>query len=258
MRSALAASAMIAACAAGCLLTSDFDGIAGARPADDAGAVDDAAVEGGSASPCASGEHLVCTDFDHGSTALPVPGWNHATGDAGTIVIDESSSVSPPASLRAKVAGTTDVGAYLYRTAFTGAYTALIASFDVRIVSCPPQGNSLTLMYLRPGNNVAVGFVTLTSGVQAIGTKVGSDPDTFFTLEKQIPEGTWARIVLRFEVRSATTAHLTLTVDGQRAVDTDAPSAALANTAIINVGAQGSAASKGCEVAFDNVVLDRE
>lgn len=258
MRSRLAAFATIAACAAGCLLTSDFDGIAGVRPPTEGGAEDGAATDGGSTSPCATGEHLVCSDFDYGTTALPVPGWNHSTGDAGTLVIDESSSVSAPASLRAKVLDSKDVGAYLYRTVFTGSYTALVASLDVRIVSCPPQGNSLTLMYLRPGNSVAIGFVVLTSGVQAVGTKVGTDPDTFFALEKQVPEDTWAHVVLRMEVRSATTAHLSLTVDGQRAVDTDAPSAAVAQTTILNVGTQGSAATKGCEVAFDNVVLDRE
>lgn len=243
--------------AGGCLLTSDFDGVAGVRPAGEGGAVADAGEEAAPASPCATGDHVVCTDFDHQGGGFPIPGWNNIAGDAGVLSLDNTTSVTAPLSLHAKVQGAGSPDAYLYRTPFIGPFTALTLSFDIFIVACPPQGSSLTLAYIEPSAKASFGFVMLASGVQAVGAGVNG-AFTFFALEQQVPDQVWSHVVYRILVKDASTAHFDVTVDGKKAVDTDAPSSAMKTTALLNLGILGSSAPKGCEVAFDNYVLDKE
>lgn len=255
---------MSALAAAGCLVASDFDGIAGVRPTGEGGAGDPDAAggEGGGGTdaggPCSEGEHLVCTTFDHGAPPLPVPGWNHDTRGGGTLTIDDRSSVSAPGSLRARVTGASEAAAYVYRQLFVGQVNALVVSFDMKVISCPAQGNSLTLVYVQLASQTAFAVATLSTGVHAAGSKAGTGTDTFFPLEKQFPEGAWAHVVFRIEKRSAVLAHLNVTVDGTKALDTDATTTAWQEMALLNVGANGAGAPNTCEVAFDDFVLDRE
>lgn len=244
---------------AGCLLVSDFDGVAGVRPdgveggeaGDDGGA--DAAL-----SPCATGSHVVCSDFDHAGGGFPVPGWNNADGDGGTLSLADTRSVTAPLSLNAKVLGNGgSPSAYLYRTPFVGAFTALTISFDMFIVECPAQGSSLTLAYIEPSAKSSFGFVMLASGVQAVGAGLNG-AFTFFTLERQVPDQVWSHVVYRILVKDASTAHFVVTVDGQKSVDTDVPSSAMKTTVLLNLGILGTTAPKGCEIAFDNYVFDKE
>jgi hypothetical protein len=254
----------VAGSAGGCLLTSDFDGVVGVRPAEggpgeEGGALGDGGADDAAVSPCATGKHVVCSDFDHPGGGFPVPGWNNIAGDAGVLSLDNASVVTKPLSLRAKVnggaGGTSE--AYIYRQAFLGTFQLLTISFDIRIEACPPQGNSLTLVYVEPSIKASFGLVVLSSGVQAIGASINGAP-TFFQLEQQIPDQVWSHVVYRIMVKDASTAHLDLTVDGKKSVDTDAPSSAMRATALLNVGILGSAAAKGCEVQYDNYVLDEE
>lgn len=259
----LTMSAMLAV-AGGCLVTSDFEGIVGTRPAGEGGVVDpdsgvDGAVDGPANDICGSAEHLACTTFDHGEPPLPVPGWSHAIATGSSLTIDDSSSVSAPASLRARASGATgDVGAYLYRQVFIGPAAALVATFDMKIVSCPPQGNSFTLFYLQVASQTAFAVAILSSGAQAAGNKFGAGTDMFFNFEKTAALDTWSRVVFRVERRGPALAHLNVTVDGARALDTDAQTTAWQETALLNLGANGGSASQGCEVAYDNFVFDRE
>ena len=252
-------TALVASAAASCLLTSDFDNIAGARPPGEAGVEEgtdeDAGTEGGPVD-CTGGSHVVCTDFDQ-STSLPVPGWNHASTGGGTIALDEKVSVSSPRSLRAKITGTSPSQAYVYRNAFLGSFTRLNVQLDIQIVACPGQGTSaVTLVFIQPSEAASFGLVVLSSGVHALGSQIDGG-STFFNLEQQLPTGTWAHVVYDILIKDPSTAHFTLSVDGKKVVDSDAPSAAIRQTALLNLGTLGTA-PKGCEVLFDNYVLDKE
>jgi hypothetical protein len=250
---------------AGCLLTSDFDGVVGVRPAEagqtgEAGGSDggsDAPSDAASTSPCATGKHAVCTDFDTAGAGFPVPGWNNVASDGGVLTLDNTTSVSKPLSLHARVDGTGGPVAYLYRQVFLSAFTTLTVNVDMRIVSCPPQGKSLTAIYVEPSAKASFGFVFLSSGVQAVGAGVNG-AYTFFQLQQQIPDQTWSHIVYRILLKDASTSHLTVTVDGKPSVDTDAPGGAMKSTVLVNLGLLGDSAPKGCEVQFDNYVLDAE
>ncbi|MBS2015540.1 MAG: hypothetical protein JST00_21820 [Deltaproteobacteria bacterium] len=244
--------------AAGCLLTSDFDGVAGVRPATEAGPGDAGGdADTGALSPCTSGTHVVCTDFDHNGGTFPPPGWNSSIGDGGVVVLDDTTSVSPPRSLSARLEGASSPSAYITRQAFLASFKALTVSFDMRIVSCPPQGKSSTLVYVEPSTRVSYGLVFLSSGVQAIGASVNGTP-TFFQLQKQVPEQTWSRVVLRIELKDTATSRLSVTVDGVTSVDTDAPGGPTKSSIQLNLGLVGGGAPTGCEVRFDNYVFDSE
>jgi hypothetical protein len=157
------------------------------------------------------------------------------------------------------VKGSGTVEAYLRRQAFLGTFKALITSFDIRIEACPPQGNSLTLVFIDPSMKASFGLVVLSSGVQAVGASINGAP-TFFPLGQQIPDQTWTHVVYRILVKDASTAHLTVTVDGKNSVDTDAPSSAMQTTALLNLGilSSGVGVPDGCDVQYDNFVLDKE
>lgn len=260
---AIGASCVATAIGAGCLLTSDFDGIVGgspgARPPDDAGAEDAAVPDGdaGQRSPCVSSDHVVCNDFDHEGAGFPIPGWNYSTSDGGALSLDDTTSISPPRALRARVQSEGEVSAYLHRQAFLGTFTALTARFDIRIVRCVPQGSSLTFVYMEPSARASFGFVQLMSGVQAVGAGVDG-AFTFFQLERQIPEDTWGHIDFRITPKDNATVRFEVRLDDAVVVDTDAPSAAMRETALLNLGILTAQAPQGCEVAFDNYVLDVE
>jgi hypothetical protein len=249
----------------GCLLTSDFDGVVGVRPAEagqlvgdaggDAGA--DATAEAAATSPCATGTHVVCTDFDTAGAGFPVPGWNNVAHDGGVLTLDNTTAVSKPLSLHARADGAGTPQAYLYRQVFLATFTTLTVNVDIRIVACPPQGKSLTAIYVEPSAKTSFGFVFLSSGVQAVGAAVNG-ANTFFQLQQQVPDQTWSHLVYRILLKDASTSHLTVTVDGKPSVDTDAPGGAMKSTVLLNLGLLGDAAPKGCEVQFDNYVLDAE
>jgi len=270
MLTAIVASVGIAAfagtIAGGCLLTSDFDGIVGTKPADAGagGSMGDGpeadAGDGGAeaaVSPCTSGTHVVCTDFEDGTGGFPIAGWNNVAEDGGTLSLDNTTAVTPPLSLHARVEGNIAPNAYIYRQVFLSTFTALTVSVDMRIVACPPQGKSITAIYVEPSAKASFGLVFLSSGVQAVGAGVNG-AFTFFQLEKQVPDMTWTHIVYRILLKDASTSHLTVTVDGQPSVDTDAPGGALKQTVLLNLGLLGSSVPAACEVQFDNYVLDKE
>ncbi len=261
----VAMGASAAGAASGCLLTSNFDGVVGSRPADGgAGDGGDGRGDGGDAgaaeaavSPCASGTHVVCTDFDMGTGGFPVPGWNNSALDGGVLTLDNTTSVTAPLSLHARIDGASSPEAYIYRQVFLPTFTALTVSVDMRIVACPPQGKSVTIVYVEPSAKASFGLVFLSSGVQAVGAGING-AFTFFQLEQQVPDQTWSHLVYRILLKDASTSHLTLTVDGKKSVDTDAPGGALKTSVLLNLGLLGNAAPKGCEVQFDNYVLDKE
>lgn len=242
----------------GCLLTSDFDGVAGVRPSTEAGPDEAGAdADAGSSSPCAAGDHVVCTDFDHAAGSFPPPGWNNNVGDGGAMAMDDTTSVSPPRSLSAKLEGANGPSAFLTRQAFVTSFKTLTVSVDMRIGSCPPQGKSITILYVEPSSRVSFGLVFLSSGVQAVGASVNGAP-TFTPLQRPIPEQTWSHVVWKIELRDATTSHLNLTVDGAPSVDTDAPGGTTKASVQLNVGLVGNGVTAPCDVRFDNYVVDKE
>jgi len=258
MRRLAIAVAIAASVAGGCLLTSDFDNVAGDRPSAEGGTEGGADAEAGASSPCATGDHVVCTDFDHAGGSFPPPGWNSTLGDGGVLVMDDTTSISPPRSLSARLEGANSPSAFITRQAFiASAFKTLTVSFSTRIATCPAQGKSITIAYVEPSSRVSFGLVFLSSGVQAIGASVNGTP-TFFQLQKQIPEETWSKVVMRIELRDASTSHLTVTVDGATSVDTDAPGGPTKSSVQINLGLVGNGVSAPCEMRFDDYVLDRD
>ncbi len=248
----------------GCLLTSDFGGIVGVKPVDAGnGPSDEAGDDAGDAgpeaavSPCKTGTHVVCTDFEEGTGGFPIAGWNNVAEDGGTLSLDNTTAVTPPLSLHARVEGDVTPNAYIYRQVFLQTFTALTVSVDMRIVACPPQGKSITAIYVEPSAKASFGLVFLSSGVQAVGAGVNG-AFTFFQLERQVPDKTWTHVVYRILLKDASTSHLTVTVDGKPSVDTDAPGGALKQSVLLNLGLLGSSAPSACEVQFDNYVLDKE
>ena len=247
---------------AGCLLTSDFGGIVGVRPAEgegEGGAADGASTEdaGGAAGACTGEEHTFCTDFDD-ITEPPVPGWQVVQRGGGTVTLDRASAVTEPHSIGMSISGGESPAAFLLRDVALGSFKTVTLGFDFRLVDCPAQvENSLTFVYLGVGTGTAYGFVILSSGSLALGSAVGTD-NAFFPLETLVQPGEWARIVVTLTAKTATELHLGLTVNGAASVDTDAPTGPPKSTLQIELGAQGVAAPKGCQVAYDNVVLDKE
>ena len=261
LASALVAPAVLTG-GAGCLLTSDFDGVAGTAPADGGpGSPSEGGGEAspgdGGTSPCTSGSHVFCSDFDD-IDALPVPGWT-SKAMLGSLTFDTASPRSRPHALVAKVKGSAFVTAYLLREGFLGAtFTQAILDFDFRLTDCPAQGkNALTFVFMQTGLSAAYGFVILSNGELAIGAQV-SGMDNFFPLEKPVKAGVWTHISIRLAPTSPSVMHVSATVDGAKGVDTDAPSAAMKSTVTFNLGVQGATAALGCEVAYDNVVLDKQ
>jgi hypothetical protein len=253
------ASFIAIASVAGCLLTSDFDNIAGVRPPAEGGegAVEDAGANADGPFDCNAATHTVCTDFDQTGN-LPVPGWSHATTGTGVLTLDEAAAVTSPRSLRAKIIGTNGTSAYIYRNVFLGSFKAVKVAFDVQIVACPAQGTSVTLVFLQPSETASFGLVVLSSGAHALGASVDGG-STFFNLEEQLPTGRWAHVVYDILIKDPSTAHFELLLDGKKVVDTDAPSSTIRPTTLLNLGALAlGGAPKGCEVLFDNYVLDKE
>ena len=263
--------------AGGCFLTSDFSSLAGTRP-DDGGWVEGSPSDDGSASDgaftdgppsdagsaevdarndsgCIAGEHAICTTFDD-VDQLPVTGWQ-STARSGTLVLD-TNAVTTPHALRVQVKGAADPAAYLVRDTTLGTFSKLGVSFDFKVIDCPAQvQNSLTLVYLGVAAQAIYGFVILSSGTQAFASIVNGT-SAFYPLEPQVPTGAWKHLALTMTSLTSTTIHLAVTVDGTKALDTDAPTATPKSTLTLNLGAQGVAATVGCEVAYDNFVLDKQ
>jgi hypothetical protein len=254
------------ACAAsasvlGCLLTSDFANLSGG--ATDAGtdaeardvAVADAPVEA-AARFCVGSEHILCADFDDTDGKFPVPTWAD-TARSGALLLDNGTFTSPPWALNAKLEADSQApAAIVNRSAFLGEYSAIVLSFDFRLTRCPTSGNSVTLMGLRfPGTSF--GFIVSSSGNQAVGTSVG-DVSTFANLFPQIQANVWSRIVFRVSIKSPTLAGVSVTVDGQLSAESDFLSGVVGPAVELQFGGIATRSPRGCEVAFDNVTLDKE
>lgn len=271
-RVALATGGAIAL--AGCLLTSDFDGIVGSAP-------DGSAEEGGASSgttPTPPGEtgdgapgipdgsspgnmcdapHLLCTTFDTSAT-FPVP-WGRAESSGGTLAIEPVGRSAPNALVgRLPDGADADPEAVLLRDVALGTFSKLTISFDFRQSDCPAQvANSLTLLFMRLGADYGVGFVLLSSGTLAVGTH-GTNGDVFYPLEQTVQPDTWTKITIEVTPGTSELAIRAL-VDGQVAVNrSDAQLQTFNSTMSVGVGPTGVASPQGCTVAYDNIVADKE
>ncbi|MCW5837377.1 MAG: hypothetical protein KIS78_33590 [Labilithrix sp.] len=245
----------------GCLLTTDLDGL-GVAGTSDAGGPDgesrvDAGDGGAPGAFTCSERHRICTTFDD-VEAPPIPGWQIVKRHTGEASLDATSSVSPPRSMSMSMSGEAAAGAYLVRDLSLGSSTSLTLAFDFRLVDCEPQlTNSLTFVYLGVGDGVGYGFVMLSSGSLAAGSVVDGE-NTFYPLEKLVQSDRWARIEMTFTAKTSSEIHLSLTVDGETSVDTDAPTRPPGSVLSLQLGVQAQAAPVGCRVAYDNVTLETE
>lgn len=267
VRSALALGSALAL--AGCLITSDFDGIVGARPPGGSaeGSTPPPAVvppgsvteAGSTASPCDE-PHLVCTSFD--DATLPA-GWGNGAKSGGSIVLDPTIALSPPNALLTTLTSGNDGGAgqpsaTLLRDVSLGSFQKLTLTFDMRIVDCPAQlSNSLTFLFLRLGDDYGIGLVNLSSGTLAVGTHA-EDGDKFVDLSPQVSPNTWTTISIEV-VPTDTALTLRASVNGRSAaLKEDGRLQPFTSTAQIGLGPTGAASPNGCKVAFDNVYADKE
>jgi len=261
----LVTATLVAIVGASCSLVSDFDNVAGTRP-DDAGVDEPIVVDEGGipeasvAFTCAGGDKLVCTTFDEG--AVDRGGWEIEITGNGTATLDASQYTSPPASFHSKIgaaAKDVKIGATISQKVTTGAFTTLVYSFDLRMLSCLSEtnGGSVTLAAIQPSNQLAFGLVLVnTNQVTFAQLKLlsGRFESTPLTVQ---PSREWKRFEVRISL-SSTVGRAKVTVDGVTAYEGDTDTATTTATTLLNLGANATGAVKACDVVYDNVSFRKE
>ena len=256
----------VIAASAGCLLTSDFDGIAGTRsdaaaPSVDSGIEADA-PEASAAFPCNPGEHLLCNNFDTGP--IDNSGWVVGlTGLGSKAVLDTTFFHSPPAGFRSTIGALVkgmNAGGILRQTPAIGTFKTLIYAFDMRVLSCASLGNggSVTLAAMQPSGAVAFGVVLIDTNVYSFAqldlTQGTFTPEPFTVAPKA---DTWQRVEIRLSL-NASAAHAVVMLDANKVVDVDEVPGTPSPSILLNIGANATGPISGCDVVYDNVTFDRQ
>ena len=259
----LAAIGLVATGIAGCLLTSDFNGVAGSRT--DAGDLDASADADGAdpnAFPCDPGAHLSCINFDQGP--LDKSGWVvQKTGASSKAALDTTIFRSPPDGFHSTIGSAAkafNVGGILRQTPSLGKFRTLIYAFDMRIHSCESlgMGGSVTLAAFQPSDAVAFGIVLVDTNVYTfaqVDVKAGTFTPTPFSVAPKLD--TWARITIRLAL-SSVAAHVVVMLDDQKVVDAEQVAALPGPNVLLNLGANATGPISGCDVVYDNVTFDTD
>lgn len=257
--------------AGGCLLVNDFDEITGGAadtgtltPILDAAEGDaaeaDAAVDAGFS--CAG--HRECLTFDDGK--LEVNGWNQTNSGNGSMALDQTLFVSPPAGARSRFEATDggaspQNGSIMDKTlVIEPAPTHMRWGFDINLGDCslPSSGGagSVTLTSIFPSTLAAFGLIIGSRNDDLIGhSNQDSGVFTSNRLPRPLPRRAWAH--LDFDLRiSAKSSELNLYVDSELWLTSQFPEAPPANRILLNMGALSSGRVNACDVAYDNYYFD--
>jgi hypothetical protein len=264
-----AAALLAAASAAGCLLTTNFDGIVGVPPSPDAN-VPDAIVEaagGDAGEDAADGSasfwcdthpgHALCADFDEdGGTLLGA--WWTSTYDqgGGSSSLDTTNYSSPPAAFLSDVPSGGAGG--LLRT-LPVLLTDFQYGFDFRVASsCTPTSNAaITLASLGFQNvpNNIMGVLLSVNGWLLAFEQPGADGGVVlytFPISPAPARDAWH--TLEFSVTVGGAGHVRGTLDGTSFVDSPLSYAPVQNgTVTLNAGVFGPGP---CTADYDNMTFD--
>jgi hypothetical protein len=255
-----------------CYLTSDFSGVAdGVRPSAEGGDAE-IADAGGGGSPtdageagpfsCANGNHAVCSTFDNG--ALTSDGWKVQTLGSGQASLDSTQFVSPPSSFRSVVptnAGTQHWSGIIFQSVIVPTtYTTLTYAFDFRLTSCTSSGSGMTVVAINPNPQHTLGMLITKSGLEWGEAVAGPDGGSMFTpatLTKQPNAGTWMRITITINNPSNPTVDISYDDKSVLSAHPFTPFTP-SGTVLLNLGNNGSGPNGECDIAYDNVVFDRQ
>jgi hypothetical protein len=259
----LVGAALAATSVTGCLLTSDFDGIAGTPPPPVVDAGDTSVVDATDPNtfPCLPGAHLICSNFDEGP--LENSGWiADRNGPGSRAALDNTLFHSPSAAFHSTIgmaATGIKTGGILRQTPAIGVFKELIFAFDIRMIACMSQGSggSITLAAIQPSDAIAFGIVLLDTNQYSfaeVDLKTGKfTPSPFNT---QLKLNTWTRMTIKISL-STSAAHAVVTLDGATVVDADQTPGQASPSVLLNIGANATGPIAGCDVLYDNVTFDR-
>lgn len=265
-----------ASSAAGCLLTSDFDGIVadGGQPNPGDGEVpaDDGGVGDGSVSPpvdCDSGDFIVCSRFDRG--VITADGWRRQVEGTGFLELDQSTSVSAPASLRSRITyqndATGDGGAPPSATAIllqnvnVGSFQRLRWGFDLKIGECEVNAASngnITLMAIQHSATGVVGMLINRQGDTLNQTNLGTGVGTNAEFPAGLPRARWFHLDFGMTM-GAESNDVEVALDGVPNHAARFEPLPAHQNMLLNIGANSSSAAiGGCEVWFDNYYFAKD
>lgn len=257
-------------CVAGCLLVNDFDEVSGggglvpeASVPDSSSGDPDAADGGSSDAGFRCEDHRECLTFDEGE--LEVNGWSGSESGNGSLRLDESLYVSPPAGARTRFEATDGGGApqngaiMLKNLVVEPAPAHMAWGFDLNLGECSlPSGSgvgSVTLTSIQTGD-VAFGLILNTSNRATVGH---SDRQTMVFTGKQasqpLPRRRWAHLDFDLTV-SAEASTMRMFIDGELFLDGAFPAAPPSSKLLLNVGSLSSGRVNECDVAYDNYYFD--
>jgi hypothetical protein len=256
-----------------CYLTSDFSGIAdGTRPpaeggGDDAQVVDAGtpASDSGDAGPfsCANTSYAVCTTFDD-MGALASGGWKVQMLGSGQASLDPSQFVSPPNSFRSLVPANSTTqhwSAIIFQPVMVPTtYTTLTYAFDFRLTTCTSSGSGMTVMAINPNPQHTLGMLITKSGLEWGEAVADGDGGSVFnpaTLGKQPVSGVWMRITTIIKNPANPTIDILYDDKPVLSAHPFTPFTP-ASQILLNLGNNGSGPNSNCDIAYDNVVFDRQ
>ena len=253
----------------GCLLVNDFDEVTGgtsAPPGADATTPDDSATPDDAATVDAGfrcADHQQCLTFDEGR--LEVDGWNQSNSGNGSMVLDKTLFVSPPAGGRTTFDSTDggnapQNGATMDKTLTIDPPGHMRWGFDLNLGDCSlPTGagvGSITLTSVFPSDQAAFGLILGSNNREQIGhSNRTTNVFTSKALPSPLPRRRW--IHLDFDlVVSATSSSMIMFLDGEQIVDAVFPEAPPSRKVLLNLGALSSGRVNACDVAYDNYYFD--
>lgn len=278
------AIALMAAVVSGCLLTSNFDDIAGSSveasdtpraadgepteagassgaPTDAATPPSDGAQSAWAAVPCRGRE--LCLSFDEGE--LPPAGWDIELQSNGQLARSTTLFATPPAALHARVSRDFDAGqhgALLFRTVLTDAPARELRwGFDAFVSSCSSGvGNdgqgSITFSALQPSDAAIFGLVVAATADHLAYTPTAGGAPTLYDLPQRLPRGAWFH--LDFELAMASSATIMrVALDGALLRAVTYPGVIASSSILLNVGLRATSPIQDCEAVYDEYYFER-
>lgn len=277
-----------AAALTGCLLTSDFDGIASgtvapdarATPppdssappldaagrssdaADDASVISDAADARGPATPWPCTGRFECLTFE---SALPGTdtGWYTQQTRGGTVSHDTVTFASGAGALRARIAADPTAAepnaALLYKTVTHDTPVGhLLWGFDANLGACAStlSTQSFTLAAIGPGGSAVYGVVAAAEGdLIVVRPDADAGPVLNYTMPA-LPRGAWLH--LDFDLRlGSIESTFRVVLDGVLVRELVLPAAPPSDATLLNVGLYATSPTEACDAVYDNYYFDR-